>query len=165
MKNIIYTSFLALIILLGSCKGKSFLSQRYTHFPNGHKHVVLKYPQASKLKQKNLAKPDVQTRHDDQAGIITAEALAPHKELPSRQFHAPASLSGHHHFNKLPSKTAVSSVPAASNDGQQLSVANSNKAAASLSAKGLISDVLAIVLWVVLLAVLVCAIIILVLIM
>ncbi|HOZ88058.1 MAG TPA: hypothetical protein PL029_09880 [Bacteroidia bacterium] len=163
MRNIIYLSILSVLIILSACKGNSFLSQRYTQFPNGHKHGAMR---EVIVKTKKIATPPDLSRSNSNTTILAEVPSAALAALTTPQMPVTQSAKTRYQFRDLPLNAAASAPQKSEGVSSQGLVINKKmNSQSTFSLKGVVSDVLAIVLWVILLAVLVCAIIIIVLVM
>jgi hypothetical protein len=161
MRNIIYLSILSVLIVLSACKGNSFWSQRYTHFPNGHKHGAMR---EAIVKTKKITTPPDLSQPNSKNAILAEVPSAALAAFTSPQRPVKQSAKTLYQFRDLPLKTATSA-PQKSEDvsSQGLVINKKMNSQTKFSLDGLVGDVLALVLWIILLAVLVCAIIIIVL--
>ncbi|MES2680771.1 MAG: hypothetical protein V4635_12840 [Bacteroidota bacterium] len=164
MRNIIYLSILSVLIVLSACKGNSFLSQRYTHFPNGHKHGAMR--EAVAVKTKKILTPPTLSKSTNNAVILAEAPSAPVALSVPQAKPAKQAAKTPYQFRDLPVNATTGAAQKSKDVGSQGLVLNKKMNSQSkFSLKGIVGDVLAIVLWVILLAVLVCAIIIIVLVM
>jgi len=164
MKNIFTLSVLTIVVLLSSCKGNSFSTRRYTHFSKHQKPVTVNETKVVKIETKTtfaetLAVTPVvkqKTTSNVKPSLTASSATKPvSKSLPFKPAYASRPLQI--------SQALVNSSPHKDLSNSSLIVKQQRANTLALHVfKGVVGDILSIVLYVVFLCILVAAIIILV---